>query len=60
MDVNNLALCFAPTLFSLTSPVRVSPLVRRGSLRKTAVNHSPNLFAPKELTEHLVGVEESR
>ena len=64
MDAQNLSLCLSPTLFSLSSVARPSPIMRRGSMRRpnslVSTTHSPLSPSPlgagpsKELNDHVV------
>ena len=55
MDVQNLSLCLAPTLFSLPHSSRTSSLSRKGSMRRShALSVNATLSTNKELDEHIL------
>lgn len=55
MDVQNLSLCLAPTLFSLPHSSRTSSLSRKGSVRRShAVSVNASLSSNKELDDHIL------
>lgn len=57
MDMKNLSVCLAPTLFALSTIPRPSPLTRRGSLKRSNATNSQNLLTVggnKEVNEHVL------